>query len=179
MKKIVIFFALLIASINANSQSVLGIPFGSKYSVVKKNLEERFGSYHLYEDEGKLIVLPISVGGFDFNGGEFYFQRANGTSYFNSARFDKFFDGNDVKLAERSRDYLYSLLKDKYSNDYLEEYENDDGFKCYKFGTNPKNTDNVLGFIRLLRYQKDNGKTGFCLTLEYGPIYYVDKASDF
>lgn len=160
-------------------QSVLGIPFGSDYLTVKYSLEDRFGKYKVYESSGDLNVYDIQIGGFQFKIGEFSFQRSGSLSYFNFAMFQTHYATSDVEMAENERDWLYSLLKDKYADDYLEEYENDQGFKCYKFGTNPKDESKALGYITLDRSKGKDGKTRLYLVLRYGPIYYIDKGSDF
>lgn len=76
-----------------------------------------------------------------------------------------------------NRDYLYSIIKNKYT--YLEEYVNDQGFKCYKFGINPLDDSRVLGLITLERAESKGGDIRLYLTLHYLPIYYIDKSSDF
>lgn len=84
------------------------------------------------------------MGDFEFNYGSFEFQRSGSSSYFNYAYFERRFPINAIKTAKSSRDYLFSLLKDKYEDDYVWNYINDQGFKCYQFGTNPKDADKPL-----------------------------------
>ncbi|MBO4786197.1 MAG: hypothetical protein J5510_03935, partial [Prevotella sp.] len=126
-----------------------------------------------------LEIYDFYIGGFRFDSGDFNFQRAGGASYFYYADFQRHFETNNVEGAERSRDYLYSLLKDKYESDGLYEIENDQGFMCYLFGKNPRDASSRLGCIYLSRDKGKDGKTRLYLSLSYGPIYYVDKASDF
>ena len=112
------------------------------------------------------------MGYFRFAYGEFEFQYKGSMSFLSSATFGQKYD--KIEVAKRQRDYLYSLLKDKYADDYLGEYTNAQGFKCYQFGINPNNAEHVLGEITL--HRSDNG---FFLFLTYGPIHYIYRSSDF
>lgn len=163
----------------ANAQSVLGIRFGLSYSVVKRSLEDRFGEFSVHENKGVLKIYDVEVGGFHFKYAEFDFQRNSGLSYFNYASFQTFYSATDIQTARDERDYLYSLLKDKYKNDYVEEYINKQGYKCYRFGTDPVDKNKALGRITLEKSKGKDGKTRLYLLLTYGPIYYLDKSSDF
>ena len=140
MKKFLLIAALLISALTANAQSVLGINFGSSYETVKEKLQQRFGRYSIHEDNGDLWMSKLKMGGIEFDYADFYFQYSpnSSTSWFNAARFQKFYSLNDVDTAKRDRDIIFSFIKEKYVNDYIEEYTNDQGFMCYKFGTNPK-----------------------------------------
>lgn len=179
MKKVLLLLALLIASSNMYCQSVLGIPFGSSYDAVVVSLKERFGTKDVYDTGGDVEVYNISLGGFRFNFGEFSFQRSEVVSYFNHAFFQRNYKTDEVEDAKADRDYLYSLLKGKYANDFLKEYKNEQGFKCYMFGTNPKDESMPLGYIILKRAKSKGGDTFIYLILEYGPIFYIDMSSDF
>lgn len=178
MRKVIIIL-LFFASITASAQSVLGIPFGSSYDGVKHMLEERIGEYKVIEDGGSLKVYGISIGGFEFKFGEFNFQYAGNLSYFNAASFQTYYSRNNVDVAKRDRDYLFSLLKNKYKDEYLEEYINEQGFKCYRFGTNPKDEYSSLGAIVLQRGKGNDGISRLYLHLVYFPIHYIDESYDF
>ncbi len=170
---------LLMFSVHSYSQSVLGIGFGSDYKTVKSMLESRYGKYEVHEDEGCLKLYNFTMGDFFFKFGTFYFQWNGDNTYFNAAEFSLPSDDNNVETMKSSRDYLYSLLKEKYENEYLEQFINDEGFKCYKFGINPIDSTQVLGNIILHRSKSNDGKTRLYLDLNYLPIHYVSKSSDF
>jgi hypothetical protein len=179
MKKILSLFAFIITSTNVYCQSVLGIPFGSSYDVVKNSLENRFGKYEIHESGGDINVYDIHIGDYKFDYGTFSFQRASGLSFFNYAFFQDYYDLNSVETAKRNLDYLFSLLREKYEDDYLGEYKNDQGFKCYKFGTDPTDKSKVLGNITLSRSKGKDGITRLYIILTYGPMHYIDKSADF
>ena len=187
MKKFLLIAALLISALTANAQSVLGINFGSSYETVKEKLEQRFGRYSTKDDGGDIIMTHIKMGGIDFNYAEFNFQYSpnSSTSWFNGASFQKFYSLNDVEAAKRDRDYLIAILKEKYHGKYdgFSEYTNDQGFKCGRFGNDP--TFNAPGVSRILGYiciENSKGKdciTRLYLMLNYGPLEYIDRTSDF
>lgn len=180
MKKILFLFVLLIFTTVCYSQSVLGIPFGSSFSTVKSQLQDRFGYYSVTEDNGTLkLYNDFSMGDYTFNFASFEFQRSGSLSYFNFAYFERRFGANQITAAKESRDYLFSLLKGKYEDDFVDDYINDQGFKCYNFGQDPKEPQYTLGRIILSRGQGKDGKTRLYLKLIYGPIHYLSKSSDF
>lgn len=159
------------------AQSVLGIKFGSSYWQTKKALEDRYGTDNVAEVKGVLYVFDVQLGNYYFNLASFEFQRdANGT-YFNYAEFERRYPVNDVETAKTERDYLFGLIEEKYK-DENGSYTNDQGFKCYWFGKNPKSTG-ALGSVYLNKGKSRGGETFLFLTLEYGPIYYLPKSSDF
>ena len=178
MKKFVLF-ALLFFSAMANAQSVMGIKFGSSIETVKQQLEQRLGKYSVYEDNGTLRISDFTMGDFYFHFGIFRFQYDGNKSFMSEADFAIFSEINDIENMESKRDYLYSLLKNKYEDEYLEEFINEQGFKCYKFGVNPLDDSRVLGKISLFQAESRKGKEQLYLRLHYGPIYYIDKSSDF
>jgi hypothetical protein len=180
MKKIILFLIVFAGAMNLCAQSVMGIDFGSSYETVKSKLQERVGEFHFIESSGKLECLSgIALGGFDFDYADFEFQYGNGSSYFNYAYFEKRYTLDAVRIAIKDRDFLFSLLKDKYVSEFVDNYTNEDGYKCYRFGLNPKDKESVLGQIILEKAEGKDGKKRLYLCLRYGPIYYIDKASDF
>lgn len=178
MKRALLLSLLLFPSI-LSAQSVLGIKFGSSYETVKAQLEKRFGRYKVSEDEGCLNMYGLRIGEIYFTFGTFNFQYDGDKSYFNSANFSLPADKNEVEDMKYMRDYLYSQLKEKYKDEYLEEFTNEEGFKCYKFGINPLDSSKVLGIISLQRMKSNDGETRLYLNLDYLPIYYIDKSADF
>lgn len=178
MKKLV-FICLLLISVMANAQSVMGIKFGSSIETVKRQLEQRLGEYSVIEEQGMLQIWDFNMGNFHFDWGDFYFQYNGDNSYFNEVIFQCYSNVNDVNEMKARRDYLYSLIKEKYEDDYLKEFTNKQGFKCYDFGTNPLDNSKILGQIVLRRGESKSGEEKLYLMLYYGPIYYIDKSSDF
>lgn len=178
MRKTILLMCMLAAfPLVGIAQSVLGIEFGSSYQQTKKALEGRYGADNVSELESALYIFDLQLGNYYFNLASFEFQRdANGT-YFNYAKFERRFSVNDVKTAKTERDYLFSLIEEKYKGDNG-SYINDQGFKCYWFGHNPKSIG-ALGVVHLEKEKSRGGQTYLFLTLEYGPIYYLPKSSDF
>ena len=170
---------MLLFSSFSYGQSVMGIDFGSSFETTKELLEKRFGKYQVQEKEGSLYIYNFKMGDFTFKTGDFHFQYSGDKSYLSEASFQYYSDKNDVEYMKGQRDYLYSLLKDKYADEYLEEFTNKQGFKCYKFGLNPVDQEKVLGMITLSRMKGNDGVERLYLFLDYLPIYFIDKASDF
>ena len=179
MKKVLFITLFLAVAAVLRAQSVLGIDFGSSYETVKAALEERYGKYEVSEVDGQLKIYGLTVGDFHFDIGTFTFQRNGSQSYFSSAEFQKHYSVTSTSGAKAERDYLYNTIKDKYADEYLEAFTNDQGFKCYKFGIDPKDESKVLGNIQVFKGRSKGGQTYLYLIMEYGPIYYIDKASDF
>ena len=163
---------------NIESPTVLGIEFGSDKSSVMSKLRDRFGYSNVSEENGNVEVENPSLGGFKFKYATFEFQYDKGKTYLSYAAFQTHYTLGQDNDAKSERDYLLSLMRPKYE-DSIESYTNEDGFKCYRFGTNPKDYSKSLGLIRL---QKGLGKDGvkrLYLHLSYGPINYIDPSSDF
>lgn len=179
MKKILLLALFFVATAVVQAQTVLGIALGSSYETVKTALEERYGKFNVKEVDGQLKIYGLTMGEFHFDFGTFSFQRKGSQTYFSDAEFQKYYSPTDESIVKGDRDYLYSIIKDKYADEYLEEYVNEQGFKCYKFGLNPRDEDKVLGLIQVFRATSKGGEKHLYLRLEYGPIYYIDKASDF
>ena len=178
MRKAILLMSVLVTfPLVGLAQSVLGIEFGSSYQQTKKALEDRYGEHNVSEKESALYVFDLQMGNYYFNVARFEFQRdANGT-YFNYAHFERRFSVNDIETAKTERDYLFGLIKEKYKDENA-SYINDQGFKCYWFGHNPKSIAPV-GVVYLEKEKSRGGQTYLFLTLEYGPIYYIPKSSDF
>lgn len=176
MKRVIMIYWTFFLFISAQSQTILGIPFGSSYSTVKDGLKERFGEINVIEDGGQLTIIKPVIGGHEFSGAELFFQRRGQSSWLNRVFIQKIYPLSDVKYAKQFRDLLAEELKGKY---YVEDFIDNDGFKCYGFGTNPKNDDEYLGVLSVGKNKGKDGKTRIYLILDYGPIYYINKASDF
>lgn len=158
---------------------VCGIEFGSSYDHVKKKLEDRYGLYNVIENKGNLSIIDANVGEFKFNFLNFEFQREGNRSYFYYSCFSKYFQIKDFATAITIRDLLWNDIKRKYEDIYIEEYENSNGYRCYKFGINPLDSNRVLGLVTLEKAFGNDGEERIYLNLTYGPIYYIDQSSDF
>ena len=157
-------------------QSVLGIQFGSSYNNVKDKLESRFGSLNVIEDGGKITVLTPVIGEYEFKSADFYFQRQGNITWLNSVYIQTWFTHSETERAKYMRDRLADDLREKYD---IEEYINKQGYKCYGFGTNPKDDNEWLGFLGISKDKGKDGKQRLYLSLIYGPIYYIERSSDF
>ena len=146
---------------------------------VKESLERRYGKYSVFDDNGNLKIYDCTIGDYYFKYADFGFQYGYNGAKFNSARFSHPFDVGQAKIAKTVRDNLFKTLRAKYEKEYIEEFVNEDGFKCYKFGLNPVEPDLVLGIISLYKGESKGGKVYLYLDLEYLPIHYYHKSSDF
>lgn len=176
MKRMFFVLYLLCLPLYSGAQSILGIPFGSSYQTTKECLESRFGSFKVREDGGKLIVLNPIIGDHEFKAADFFFQRQGQATWLSEVFIQTWFDASDVSTAKYLRDELANVLREKYN---VNEYTNDTGFKCYGFGVNPKDDNKYLGTLGLMKSKGNDGKQRLYLTLSYGPIYYINKSSDF
>lgn len=165
-------------SLQAFSQSVMGINFGSSEDEVYQALEARFNSYEIDKSNGKIeLLLGFNIGDVKFHYGSFEFQRQGKESYFNYAHFEKHYTLNNVKNAIIERDYIRDVIYSKYKE--IRGYKNSQGYHCYHFGTDPKDENRYLGEITLSKLKGNDGKVRLYLCLDYGPIYYLDRSSDF
>lgn len=174
-RDILILFALCL-SLYSGAQSILGIPFGSSYQTTKECLENRFGGYKVVEDGGKIEVMEPVIGGHEFKTATFYFQRQGSATWLNEVLIQTWFDITETQSAKYMRDKIAEVLSEKYD---VKDYINDQGFKVYVFGVNPKNTDDALGSLYIIKSKGNDGKTRLYLVLYYGPIYYINRSSDF
>ena len=163
---------------NIEPPTVLGIEFGCDKATVISVLRERFGYSNVSDNNGIIEVENPSLGGFKFKYATFEFQYDKGKTYLSSADFQTNYTLGQESTAKSERDYLLSLMKPKYENS-IESYTNEDGFKCYRFGANPKDISRSLGLIRLQKGQGLDGVKRLYLHLSYGPINYIDPSSDF
>lgn len=178
MKKILVIASIVMLSLQAHSQSVMGINFGSSEDEVYQALETRFNSYEIDKSKGKIeLLLEFNIGDVNFHYGSFEFQRRGEESYFNYAHFEKHYTVNNVQSAIIEREYIRDVIYSKYKE--IRRYKNSQGYYCYLFGTNPKNENRYLGEITLSKLKGKDGKVRLYLFLNYGPIYYIDKNSDF
>lgn len=178
MKKVIILFVMLVNCAISFAQSVLGIPFGSTYNNVKTKLQERVGAYSVYEENGSLSTGEINVGDFPFDYSEYKFQYDGKISYFSYAYFEKHYKVTDVTMAKDDRDFLLIFLKKKYKDDIV-DFINDQGFKCYRFGSSTVEPDRWLGTLILKKGTGKDGKMRLYIELYYGPLHYIDSSSDF
>ena len=176
MKRIMFVLAITLLAVTLKAQSVLGIQFGSSYNDVKDKLEIRFGSLNVIEDGGKITVLTPVIGEYEFKSADFYFQRQGSTTWLNNVFIQTWFSLTETERAKYMRDRLADDLGEKYN---IDEYTNKQGYKCYGFGTNPKDDNEWLGVLGLNKDKGKDGKQRLYLTLIYGPIYYIERSADF
>lgn len=176
MKMIVFSLLALCFSLSLKAQSILSIPFGSSYQTTKECLESRFGSNKVFEDGGKIEVMNPVIGGQEFKAATFYFQRQGSATWMNEVFIQTWFSTTDTENAKFMRDEIAEILAEKYE---IKSSINNQGFKVYTFGTNPKNKDEALGSLFITKDKGNDGKARLYLILYYGPIYYINKSSDF
>ena len=163
---------------NIEPPTILGIEFGSDKNTVKSALIERFGYNNVMDNNGIIEVENPTLGGFKFKYASFEFQYDKDKTYLSKANFQTFYTLGQESVANKEREFLLSLMKPKYE-DTIEDYTNEDGFKCYRFGTNPRDFSKSLGLIRSQKGMGNDGVKRLYLHLSYGPINYIDPSSDF
>lgn len=172
-----LFIALLLAiSVSVKAQSIAGIDIWSSKQKVEQILENR--GYTVYDEGAYLEVYDFVIGGNEFDFARFNFQFVGVNSYFTDATFSSRYSLQNLERAENKRDYLASLLKKKYGDDYYEEFYSE-GIKCYKIGINRKNKDQVKIIIGLAKGVSKGGDEGYYLDLVYSPEYFVDQLNEF
>ena len=177
MKRVHLILLALFAAVSLQAQSVLGIKFGSSYQEVYDALKDQFPSHEIFEDENIIRMYRIDNDVFFFDYALFSFQRLGKASYFHLAGFERYYALNNAKKAKEDRDDLWKIIRAKYANDKLDSLINEDGFLCYRFGTNPKSKHHYLGLLFLNKCCVGEKKKRLILTLTYGPISYIDKTT--
>ena len=147
---------------------VLGLRFGSTKEEAMEYFRSRFGYGVAVEDGYKISMNDIRYAGIEFRFLEFRFIWVNNKTYFNSASFGNPIELCDVEAAKTAREIIIEELKKKYT--YIEEYVNSDGFKCYKFGENPNNPNNVTGSLVIFKGKGKEGKDRLYLNVNYFPF---------
>lgn len=171
--------SIAIVPYTIENPKVCGIEFGRSYDYVKNRLLERYGNDLVDEYKGSIFVDGGNVGNYYFDILMFNFQTDGNNTYFYYSRFIKYFSVDDLSSACSVKDMLWDDVKNKYENICVEEFTNKSGFKCYRFGINPLDKNNALGLVTLDKEKDTYDNDRICLELSYGPIYYIDKSSDF
>lgn len=121
----------------------------------------------MHEVERSIFVDDVSLGNLKFDYAVFFFQYENNRSYLHKVVFFAGF-GEEGDKASIFEGQLIQKHKEIYRD--FTSYDNKDGERRYKFGTNPKDENEPLGVIT---------RRGNSILLIYGPIYYLPKSSDF
>lgn len=181
MKKFYCLSACLwVCSMMSVAQSVLNIPFGMSYNYVKNTLVNRLGESKVLEHKENILISDFYMGDIKFDYGKFEFQRDAKESYFSRAYFEIRLSLNEIDAAARIRDHLFEqYIKDKYADDYINSYINKQNFKCYTFGIDPKDNNKALAVLAISKSKGKDGIMRLYLTLDYGPIFYLNNANDF
>lgn len=147
--------------------SVLGIEFGSTYNQTWQLLTDWYGTDKTKKIDRSIFVDDISLGHLEFTSAIFFFQYKGQKSYLHKIVFFKSFSDDSIGASSFEKE-LMELIKDKYN--VLTKCKGNDGEQRYKFGVNPKNEEEPLGFL---------GRDGNSVFIVFGPIYYLPKSSDF
>lgn len=147
--------------------SVLGIEFGSDYNQTRLLLRRWYGVKNVEKMGRDILVNDVRLDEMYFDNATFMFQFDNKKSYLHKIVF--FMNcGDDNNEALEVEKRLIQMFKKQYKD--FSSYHNEDGEIRYKFGVNPKDEKKPLGAF---------GRQGNCIYLQYGPIYYLPKSSDF
>lgn len=169
--KTIVCIVLLLCSMCAMGQGdfkVAGCYKWQTYASCKRILDERFnGGRDSYQSNAnKIIYYDVRFGGVDYDVAEFGFSQG----HLKIAEFYSNFLSGEVKGAKSYREYVVYKVADagRYG---IDEYINDDGFKCYKFpikfengyqgpysGTWIEREYGVSVEVRAFRSQNLNGK---------------------
>lgn len=177
MKRLVtlLMFAIITA-LSAYSQSILGIDVGESYSSAYKMLRDRFG-YKVSEDGGNIELSKFEMGDFYFDYGQLFFQWSDNAAKFYKATFQKWLPVTEVESMKQQREALKDKLESKYS---VEEFINDQGFKCYELLGEETNGVTMHGSIELIRGKgRDNIKRLYLKLYYFPKAEFIKENSDF
>lgn len=177
MKKLIFCLLLHIFYIDVYAQDmpvVVGVEFGWSRSKCKSVLDKRFNngedSYQLNKKE--LVYYDIGFADETFNYVIFTFQNDGTYTYLSSILFNSRFDLDQAKYAKSQRDRLFNIFSSKYN--YRWQGIDDDGFKYYVLGENPKNEKDGLIVISTGKGETNEGQIKLWTTVTYGPISFIN-----
>lgn len=182
MKRIALItlFSTLAIIVSAQyNRSVCGIPYGTSRDVAKKMLEKRFGYAAVTEENGDLSVFEGSAGGINYKFMDFFFTWENGVSKLDGAYFSRPYELSEQQKAIEMRDFIRNVYSGKY---YIDDYKNDDGFRCYTFWENKDDfdtandiaagcIDGAIGSIGVHKGKGKDGKQRLYLYVRYYSVY--------
>lgn len=174
---IIIFFIVYPITVKAQMPKVCGITFGRSYSFVEKELAKRYGE-KANHNKDEIVYYDFAMGNFIFDSAHFCFQFGDmGINYFYLAYFSANFNLEEKKEAQDFREKLAKLLSTK----YLERNTRIDnkGELYYLFGVNPRDDDTYLILLNLEKAQSKGGEWYYYVTLQYGPINFINPNADF
>lgn len=147
------------------------------YASCKSVLDDRFngGANSYQSNANKICYYDVRFGGVEYDVAEFGFSQG----HLETVEFYSNFPSGDVKGAKSYREYVLYKVAD--AGGYaIDEYLNDDGFKCYKFPVKFKNgyqgpysgiwVEREYGVsieVRAFRSQNLNGKNRIFVGLFY------------
>lgn len=160
-----------------NLPSVCGVTFGEDYLSVENKLQKRYGEKSISSSRNEIIYYDFPMGNNNFNSVKFCFQYdKNGKSFFYGARFSLRFDLDNKSGAVLAREYISKTLSKKYGE--KASTIGDDGIEYYFYGKHPFE-DLYLISLYVVKGKSNGGELFYYLTMEYGPIYFVDTNDDF
>lgn len=174
MKNLIVFIFLLVSVLCTNAQnmpSVAGVTFGQSYDRCKSILDSKYNnggeSYQITAN--KLRYNDIRFGGSYFDYVDFDFQPTCGLCMI---KFVSRFNLSESKYAKSQRDALLNTFREKYELRW--DGTNDDGYRYYVLGHNPKKPDDGFVVIETYKGPSNSGKLFLWTTVTYGPVYTVD-----
>lgn len=160
-----------------NLPSVCGVTFGEDYSCVEKSLQKRYGEKSINSNRNEIIYYDFPMGNNNFNSVKFCFQYdKNGKSFFYGARFSLRFDLDNKSGAVLAREYISKTLSKKYGE--KASTIGDDGIEYYFYGEHPFE-DIFLISLYVIKGKSNGGELFYYLTMEYGPVNFINTDEDF
>ena len=142
---------------------ICGVDFGADFETAKTILENKFGTESAYAENYQLTFKDKSYAGVFFDELIFGFQSDGKRTYFNKCVLC--IAAKNAEDAKRKRDYLHSVLSDKY---FMVARIDDNKFKFYNGGSSPI-CDGEWGFFIDVFHE---GNLWYA-RLFYGPYDYV------
>jgi len=153
---------------------VVGVQFGWSLSKCKSILDKRFNngedSYQL--NKNVLTYYDIDFANETFNYVIFSFQNDGTHTYLSSILFNSRFNLDQAKYAKGQRDRLFEVFSKKYN--YRWQGTDDNGYKYYVLGEDPKNKENGFIVISTGKGKTNKGETKLWTTVTYGPIPFIN-----
>lgn len=175
MRKVILL--LLVAfSMIVKAQEVAGVSFGESYEKCKQVLDKRFnnGEDSYQREKGKLNYYDVTFANENFSRASFEFQVNDKGTYLNYARFEKYYELNEVQKAKEKRDRLFELYSQRYKQRYS-YIDDEDGFKKYFFSYG-KYDDFI--YITTSKGKNRGGQMKYWTAIEYGPINIINPTDE-
>lgn len=151
--------------------SIYGIPFGSTFSKVEKNLDQKlFTGKYINHDYSVLEYHDVNMAGIIFGSLIISFNNTGSDNVMVEARFSSCYKSNTIQL-KKDREELSKKLSQKYS--YIRSYVNPIGYKSYELGFSK---DYIVGELSVSVLRKD--QSNFGMDYYYLELIYSPKPSD-